>query len=166
MSRPAALAILACAQLAASAALAQTRPAVVEMQTNLGTIAIELDYARTPVTADNFVAYVTSGFYKDTLFHRVVPNFVIQGGCPRGDGYGALDHTIRSELWGSRFDRSGLLGMASAGRHTEGTQFFITHSPAPHLDGRYSCFGEVEKGMEAVHAIMPGDTIQQIEIIF
>lgn len=136
------------------------------IKTVKGSIILVLYPEQAPGSVANFIDLAQDGFFNGKVFHRVVPNFVIQGGCPRGDGYGALDHTIRSELWGSRFDRSGLLGMASAGRHTEGTQFFITHSPAPHLDGRYSCFGEVEKGMEAVHAIMPGDTIQQIEIIF
>lgn len=136
------------------------------IMTAKGSIILVLYPQRAPGSVANFIELAQKGFFDGKVFHRVVPNFVIQGGCPRGDGYGALDYTIRSELWDSRFNRSGLLGMASAGRHTEGTQFFITHSPAPHLDGRYSCFGEVEKGMETVHAIMPGDTIQKIEIIF
>lgn len=136
------------------------------IKTSKGSVILVLHPQRAPGSVANFIELVQKGFFNGKVFHRVVPNFVIQGGCPRGDGYGALDYTVRSELWESRFDRSGLVGMASAGRHTEGTQFFITHSPAPHLDGRYSCFGEVEKGMETVHAIMPGDTIQQIEIIF
>lgn len=136
------------------------------IKTSKGSIILTLFPQQAPGSVANFIELAGKGFFNGKVFHRVVPNFVIQGGCPRGDGYGALDYTIRSELWNSRFDRGGLVGMASAGRHTEGTQFFITHSPAPHLDGRYSCFGRVEKGMQTVHAIMPGDTIQQIEIIF
>ena len=88
----------------------------------------------------------------------------MQGGCPRGDGYGALDYTIRSEIGLAWYDKEGYLGMASAGPDTEGTQFFITHSPAPHLDGNYTIFGRVTSGMDVVNQLQPGDVIDQVNI--
>ena len=93
-----------------------------------------------------------------------MPNFVIQGGCPRGDGYGSLDYSLRSELPDVYYHEDGILGMASAGNDTEGVQFFITHSPAPHLDGRYTAFGRVLEGMDIVHNIQVGDIIRSIGI--
>lgn len=119
-----------------------------------------------PGSVVNFIELVESGFFTGKVFHRVVPNFVIQGGCPRGDGYGALSYTIRSELNRLSYDRPGRVGMASAGLNTEGTQFFITHSPTFHLDGRYSLFAEVESGQEVVDRTLPGDRIEEIEIIY
>ena len=91
---------------------------------------------------------------------------MIQTGCPRGDGFGNLDFTIRSELAGAYYNDEGYIGMASAGPHTEGTQWFITHSPTPHLDGRYTIFGKVTSGMDVVHRIGIGDTIKQITITY
>lgn len=140
-----------------------TRAAV---KTSKGMIIIALYPDNAPGTVANFIQLAEAGFYNGKVFHRVVPNFVIQGGCPRGDGYGALDYSIRSELAESDFMEPGIVGMASAGRHTEGTQFFITHSPAPHLNGRYTSFGRVEKGMDVVLSILPGDTIDNVEIIY
>jgi cyclophilin family peptidyl-prolyl cis-trans isomerase len=96
----------------------------------------------------------------------VVPNFVIQSGCPRGDGFGSLGFTIRSEVGDTYYNDEGYVGMASAGLHTEGTQFFITHSPTPHLDGRYTIFAKVIEGMDVVHKISIGDTIKTINIIY
>jgi len=138
----------------------------VVIKTSRGNIILQLWPDRAPGTVANFLQLVESKFYDGKVFHRVVPNFVIQGGCPRGDGYGSLNYTIRSELGWSRFEREGLLGMASAGLHTEGVQFFITHSAAPHLNGRYTCFGEVETGMDVVHLIRPGDRIESAEIVY
>ncbi len=91
---------------------------------------------------------------------------MIQSGCPRGDGYGRLDFTIRSELADAYYDSEGYVGMASAGPHTEGTQDFITHSPSPHLDGRYTIFGKVISGMDVVHNIGMGDTITATNISY
>jgi cyclophilin family peptidyl-prolyl cis-trans isomerase len=93
-----------------------------------------------------------------------VPNFVAQGGCHRGDGYGGEDYSIRSEFSYAKF-KEGAVGMASAGKDTEGTQWFITHSPAPHLDGRYTVFAHVIKGMEIVHQLDVGDQILSVELI-
>jgi len=135
-----------------------------KITTNKGVILLALFPDRAPETVSAFVQMVQSGFYNGKAFHRVVPNFVIQTGCPRGDGYGSLDFTLRSELAGSYYDDEGYVGMASAGPHTEGTQFFITHCPTPHLDGRYTIFGHVLSGMDVVHRIRVGDTIQSIEL--
>jgi len=88
----------------------------------------------------------------------------VQAGCPRGDGYGSLDYTIRSEVPQAYYDREGYIGMASAGPDTEGTQWFINHSPAMHLDGNYTIFGKVTSGMEYVHEIQEGDAIVDIMI--
>jgi len=129
-----------------------------------GEIRIRLMPEEAPGSVANFVQLAKDGFFKDKNFHRVVANFVIQGGCPRGDGYGSLDYTIRSELAPLNYDDEGYVGMASAGNHTEGTQFFITHSPTPHLDGNYTIFGKVVSGMETVHQIRVGDIIEQVTI--
>lgn len=143
----------------------QLRPASkVTLVTSKGDILITLYPDRAPGSVANFLDLAGKGFYNGKYFHRVVPNFVIQTGCPRGDGYGSLDFTLRSELADAYYDEEGYVGMASAGLHTEGTQFFITHSPTPHLDGRYTIFGKVISGMEVVHHIGMGDTIKTINI--
>lgn len=139
--------------------------AKVKIVTNRGDILVSLFPERAPETVSSFINLVRSGFYSEKVFHRVVPNFVVQTGCPRGDGYGSLDFTVRSELSGSYYDQEGYLGMASAGPHTEASQFFITHSPAPHLDGRYTIFGRVISGMDIVHRLQMGDVIRKIEWI-
>lgn len=137
----------------------------VHIITSAGDIELELYPEQAPATVANFIQLSGEGFYNGKHFHRVVPNFVIQTGCPRGDGYGSLDFTIRSELANAYYDDEGYIGMASAGLHTEGTQFFITHSPTPHLDGRYTVFGKVVAGMDVVHRIGMGDTIKQINLL-
>lgn len=134
------------------------------IRTNKGTIVLELFTDIAPGTVTNFVKLARDGYFDGKVFHRVVPNFVIQGGCPRGDGYGSLDYTIRSELPYLHYDREGFVGMASAGNHTEGVQFFITHSPTPHLDGNYTIFAKVEEGMDIVHQILVGDLIDNVTI--
>ena len=132
--------------------------------TNKGTIRLRLMPDHAPGTVSNFVMLARRGFYESKRIHRVVPNFVIQGGCPRGDGYGSLDYSIRSELSPMNYDREGLVGMASAGNHTECTQWFITHSPTPHLNGNYTIFAEVVEGMDVVHQIEVGDIIKRVAI--
>ena len=141
-----------------------TNSAAAVIQTTKGKIRVSLFPLLAPGTVTNFIELAESGFFKDNNFHRVVPNFVIQGGCPRGDGYGSLDYSIRSELPLAYYDEAGYIGMASAGNHTEGTQFFITHSPTPHLDGNYTIFGKVTEGMEAVHQMEQGDNILSVAI--
>ncbi|MDX1939725.1 MAG: peptidylprolyl isomerase [Saprospiraceae bacterium] len=134
------------------------------LRTNRGDITIRLLPEIAPGSVVNFVQLAKDGFYDGKTFHRVVANFVVQGGCPRGDGYGSLDYSIRSELPPIYYDREGYVGMASAGNHTEGTQFFITHSPTPHLDGNYTIFGRVVEGMDIVHLIRIGDVINKVLI--
>jgi cyclophilin family peptidyl-prolyl cis-trans isomerase len=109
----------------------------------------------------SFVRLAVSGFYNGLTFHRVVPNFVVQGGDPRGDGWGGPGYSIRSELGTARYER-GTVGMASSGKDTEGCQFFITHSAQPHLDGRYTIFAVVERGMDVVDALQIGDRILSV----
>nr|MDQ3018092.1 peptidylprolyl isomerase [Bacteroidota bacterium] len=123
----------------------------VHIITSAGDIDVELYPERAPQSVSNFIQLASEGFFNGKAFHRVVPNFVVQTGCPRGDGFGSLDFTIRSEVDHGYYNDEGYLGMASAGPHTEGTQFFITHSPTPHLDGRYTLFGKVKSGMQVIH---------------
>ena len=111
----------------------------------------------------NFVELVEQGFFDKLSFHRVVPNFVIQGGDPRGDSWGSPGYAIRSEFNMQPYLR-GTVGMASAGKDTEGCQFFITHSPQPHLDGRYTVFGQVTAGMDIVDAIQEGEVMEVVAI--
>ncbi len=134
------------------------------LKTSKGDITLRLMPNYAPGTVANFLELIRDKFYDGKNFHRVVPNFVIQGGCPRGDGYGSLAYTIRSELPYLHYDREGYVGMASAGNHTEGTQFFITHSPTPHLDGNYTIFARVIDGMDTVHRIEIGDVIREVVI--
>ncbi|MFQ5751769.1 MAG: HEAT repeat domain-containing protein [bacterium] len=133
------------------------------IKTNRGNIEIELFTADAPLTVLNFVQLAEKGFYDRLTFHRVVPNFVIQGGDPRGDSWGSPGYAIRSEFNKRPYLR-GTVGMASAGKDTEGCQFFITHSEQPHLDGRYTVFGQVTSGMDVVDAIQEGDVMELVTI--
>lgn len=135
-----------------------------EIITNRGAIQIKLNKEEAPASVINFINLAESGYYKDKSIHRVVPNFVIQGGGNRGDGYGSLDYTIRSELRDGDFDASGWVGMASAGPHTESQQWFITYRPALHLNGRYTRFGKVVDGWDTLMEIKKGDIIKEIQI--
>ncbi len=133
------------------------------ISTDRGQIKIELLPEDAPLTVNNFVNLTKSAYYDSLTFHRVVPNFVIQGGDPRGDGWGSPGYAIRSEFNKNNYLR-GAVGMASSGKDTEGSQFFITHSAQPHLDGRYTVFGRVVSGMDVVDAIQEGDIINKIRI--
>ncbi len=137
----------------------------VSMETNRGTIDLELYPKMAPGTVANFVDLVNVNYYADKPIHRVVPGFVIQGGCNRGDGYGSLDYNIRSDLSQVYYDQPGYIGMASAGNHTESAQWFITQGPTPHLDGKYSLFGKVIDGLDVIYATQIGDKIQSIRIL-
>jgi len=134
------------------------------IKTSKGDISIRLLVDEAPGSVANFVDLSSKKYYDGKFFHRVVPNFVVQAGCPRGDGWGGEAYSIRSEFFPRKYT-TGSIGMASAGRDTEGTQWFITHSPTPHLEGRYTQFGEVEKGMDVVDKIEVGDSILSIQII-
>ena len=134
------------------------------IKTSKGDITIRLFVDEAPGSVANFVTLASNKYYDGKFFHRVVPNFVVQGGCPRGDGWGSEAYSIRSEFSQRRY-KTGSIGMASAGKDTEGTQWFITHSSTPHLEGRYTLFAEVVQGMDVVHQIEVGDTIISVEII-
>jgi cyclophilin family peptidyl-prolyl cis-trans isomerase/HEAT repeat protein len=134
------------------------------IKTSRGDITIRLLIEEAPGSVANFVELVEKNYYDGKVFHRVAPNFVIQGGCPRGDGWGSEDYSIRSEFSSRRY-KEGSVGMASAGKDTEGVQWFITHSPTPHLDGRYTIFAEVTNGMDVVHKIEVGDIISDIRLL-
>jgi cyclophilin family peptidyl-prolyl cis-trans isomerase len=133
------------------------------IETDKGTIEIELDVLDAPLTADNFIALARKGYFDGLTFHRVVPDFVVQGGDPRGDGEGGPGYTIRDELNQEPYLR-GTVGMALAWRDTAGSQFFITHSPQPHLDARYTVFGHVVNGIEVVDAINQWDVVKRIRV--
>jgi cyclophilin family peptidyl-prolyl cis-trans isomerase/HEAT repeat protein len=133
------------------------------IETTRGTIELELAVLDAPQTSRNFMALAEKGFFNGLQVHRVVPNFVVQDGDPRGDGEGGPGYSIRDELNDRPYLR-GTVGMALEWRDTGGSQFFITHSPQPHLDGRYTAFGHVVNGMDVVDRIQQGDVIQRIRI--
>lgn len=135
----------------------------VTIKTVKGDIVIRLLVNESPGSASNFVQLIKDGFYKESYIHRVATNFVIQDGCPRGDGWGSPPYSIGSEL-GPRYYEEGSVGMASSGKDTESSQWFITHSSTPHLDGRYTIFGQVVSGMEVVHKLEVGDKILALEL--
>jgi cyclophilin family peptidyl-prolyl cis-trans isomerase/HEAT repeat protein len=137
---------------------------VLRLETTRGAIELELDAESAPQTVETVLRLAEEGRYDGVEFHRVVPNFVIQGGdVERGDGWGGPGFAIRSELTRTPFDR-GAVGMASAGKDTEGSQYFVTHSMQPHLDGRYTAFGRVVSGMNVVDAIQMGDRVVRITL--
>jgi cyclophilin family peptidyl-prolyl cis-trans isomerase/HEAT repeat protein len=133
------------------------------LHTARGRIEILLDVVETPLTTQSFMDLARRGFYDGLTFHRVEPNFVVQGGSPRGDGNGGPGYAIRCEI-GQRPYGRGAVGMALSGKDTGGSQFFITHVAQPHLDGGYTLFGRVTGGMDVVDQIRPGDVIEHIEI--
>ena len=133
------------------------------IETPKGTVEFELAVLDAPQTSRNFMALARKGFFNGLQIHRVVPNFVVQDGDPRGDGEGGPGYTIRDELNERPFLR-GAVGMALSGRDTGGSQFFIAHSPQPHLDARYTVFGHVVNGMEVVDRIQQGDTITRVRV--
>lgn len=135
-----------------------------EFVTSAGTFTVELYKKAAPATVVNFIQLAESGYYDNKLIHRVVPNFVIQGGGNRGDGYGSMDYTIRSEVGPQYYDKSGMMGMASAGLHTESQQWFVTLRPTLHLNGRYTQFAGVTTGKEVLPLIRRGDQITNIKI--
>ncbi|MCX6163590.1 MAG: peptidylprolyl isomerase [Ignavibacteriae bacterium] len=131
------------------------------LKTEKGNIKIKLLPEVALFSVMNFIKLAEKKFYDKTTFPRVVPNFVIQGGDPQNSGYGGPDYSIRSEFSPLHYER-GVFGMASEGRNTEGSQFFIMHSPHYHLDGRYTIFGEVVEGMDVVDNIAFSDILETI----
>ncbi|GAA4354445.1 peptidylprolyl isomerase [Hymenobacter saemangeumensis] len=136
----------------------------VRLRTSQGDILLELLVNEAPGAVASFVTLVRSKFYDNLYFHRVVPNFVAQGGDPRGDGSGSAPYTLRSEFGDLRY-QEGSVGLASSGKDTESCQFFITHAPTPHLDGRYPIFARVVGGMDVVHKLEIGDQILSMELV-
>lgn len=135
------------------------------IKTERGNMFVELYDNDTPITVENFVKLAKSGFYNGLTFHRVIPNFVIQGGCPKGDGTGGPGYSIPCELSGqNQYHDRGVLSVAHSGRNTGGSQFFICHSRqnTAHLDRNHTCFGRVVQGLEVIDSIRPGDKINEI----
>jgi cyclophilin family peptidyl-prolyl cis-trans isomerase len=157
-----------------SGALDTTKSYTATFKTQRGDITVELYADRAPLTVENFVNLARAGFYDGTTFHRVIKGFMAQGGDPTGTGTGGPGYQFADEFHPSlRHDGAGVLSMANAGAGTNGSQFFITHGPTPHLDNRHSVFGKVTGGMDVVNALRerdpqrdrePGDRIETIEI--
>lgn len=136
--------------------------------TNKGVMTADLYAKETPITVENFTKLAKSGFYNGLTWHRVIPDFVIQGGCPSGTGTGGPGWTIPCEVTAEKqHHERGVLSMAHAGRNTGGSQFFVCHSRrnTAHLDGNHTCFGIVTEGLDVIDAIVPGDKIEKIEIV-
>jgi peptidyl-prolyl cis-trans isomerase B (cyclophilin B) len=139
----------------------------ISMQTSKGDIHLILYGTKTPKTVTNFLELAKNGYYDDLIFHRVIPNFMIQGGCPFGSGRGGPGYTFEDEFVPSlRHDDAGILSMANAGPNTNGSQFFITHEATPWLDGKHTVFGKVvdESDQTVVDSIRAGDKILGITI--
>ncbi|MDJ1140869.1 peptidylprolyl isomerase [Marinicella marina] len=137
------------------------------IKTNKGDININLTDDKTPITVANFVNLAQQGFYNDLSFHRVIPDFMVQGGCPIGTGTGGPGYKFEDEFDASlKHDKPGILSMANAGPGTNGSQFFVTHVATPWLDGKHSVFGEVVSAEDqaVVNAIVGGDEIKTIEV--
>ena len=135
------------------------------IETDKGTIEIKLYPEHAPKTVNNFVALARDGFYDGLVFHRVISNFMIQGGDPTGTGRGGPGYKFEDEVRDNPLKHeTGSLSMANAGPNTNGSQFFITHGPQPHLNGRHTVFGKVMNGQEAVDAIEQGDAMNRVTI--
>ena len=142
-------------------------PVQATIHTSKGNIRLKLFPDEAPLTVLNFINLATKGFYNDLTFHRVIPDFMIQGGCPIGTGTGGPGYRFKDEFSPMRkHDKPGILSMANAGPQTNGSQFFITHVPTPWLDNRHTVFGEVVAGedQKVVDSIVQGDTIDSITI--
>ena len=142
-----------------------TRKYRARFKTEKGDIDVELYADRAPLTVENFINLARAGFYDGTTFHRVIPGFMAQGGDPTGTGTGGPGYQFGDEFHPSlRHDAPGVLSMANAGPGTNGSQFFITHVPTPHLDGKHTVFGNVREGQDVVNKIQKGDAIKSITI--
>jgi peptidyl-prolyl cis-trans isomerase B (cyclophilin B) len=137
----------------------------VRIETNRGTIELELYPEHAPKTVNNFVFLAGEGFYDDLVFHRVIDNFMVQGGDPTGSGSGGPGYRFEDELTDNplKHERC-VISMANAGPNTNGCQFFITHAPQPHLDGAHTVFGTVLEGQDIVDALQQGDTMTRVAV--
>jgi peptidyl-prolyl cis-trans isomerase B (cyclophilin B) len=138
----------------------------IQIQTERGNITIEMFEDEAPNTVANMISLIEKGYYDGLNFHRVIPDFMIQGGCPHGTGTGGPGYDFDDECaQDRRHDRAGVLSMANAGPGTNGSQFFITHGPTPHLDGKHTVFGKVTEGQEVVDEIKQGDVMQTVVVL-
>ena len=136
------------------------------VKTNKGDIEATLFASKAPLTVANYLNLAKHGYYDGLTFHRVIPNFMIQGGDPTGTGMGGPGYKFEDEVnTGLKHDKAGIFSMANSGLGTNGSQFFITHLPTPHLDGKHTVFGEVTKGQNVVNAIAQDDKIVKIEVL-
>lgn len=146
-----------------------------KLHTNKGDIVLKLEFTKTPLTVINFAGlsegkkhsniHAGKPFYDGLKFHRVIDNFMIQGGDPKGNGTGGPGYKFADEITNLKHDRGGILSMANSGPNSNGSQFFITHVATPWLDGKHTVFGHVVKGMKVVNLIKKGDFIRKVEII-
>ena len=135
------------------------------IETNRGSMELELYPEHAPKTVNNFVFLAREGYYDGVGFHRVIRNFVIQGGDPTGTGRGGPGYQFEDEVAGNPLKHErGVISMANAGPNTNGSQFFITHAPQPHLDGNHTVFGRIVAGLEVVDAIEQGDTMKKLTV--
>ncbi len=137
---------------------------IANFDTDRGTIRVELAADKTPLTVANFVNLAKRGFYDGLNFHRVIADFMIQGGCPEGRGTGGPGYRFEDEVGTGLTHERGVLSMANAGPGTNGSQFFITHVPCGWLDGKHTVFGKVIEGIEVVDAVKQGDIIKSVKI--
>ncbi|MCD6486805.1 MAG: peptidylprolyl isomerase [Syntrophobacterales bacterium] len=138
----------------------------ITMETNKGVIELELYAQHAPKTVNNFVFLAREGFYDGVTFHRVISDFMVQGGDPTGTGRGGPGYQFEDEFKDNALKHeSHVISMANAGPNTNGSQFFITHSPQPHLDGHHTVFGKVVAGGDVVNAIRQGDKMERVEIL-
>lgn len=138
-----------------------------KIKTAKGDMTVHFYSEDAPKTVENFTTLASKGFYDGLTFHRVIPDFVIQGGCPKGTGSGGPGYTIKCELdGGNQYHDRGVLSMAHAGKDTGGSQFFICHSRTntAHLDRKHTCFGRVVEGLDVIDKIKQGDKIEKIEV--
>ena len=147
--------------------MTESNDVIAVIETNKGTIKLKLFTGKTPVTTGNFINLAKRGYYDGLTFHRVLENFMIQGGCPSGTGSGGPGYEFEDEFDPElKHDKPGILSMANAGSGTNGSQFFITHVETPWLDGKHSVFGEVlsSSDQDVVNSIAGGDQIKSIKI--
>lgn len=135
------------------------------IETAKGNIVLELYPTNAPKTVNNFVFLARQGFYDGLKFHRVISNFMVQGGDPTGTGSGGPGYKFEDETYGNPLKHeTGVISMANAGANTNGSQFFITHSPQPHLNGKHTVFGKVIEGQDVVNAIRQGDVMTKVTV--
>ncbi len=138
----------------------------IQIHTDRGDMTIEMFEDHAPNTVANMISLIEKGYYDGLKFHRVISDFMIQGGCPQGTGTGGPGYKFDDECTSEcRHDSAGILSMANAGPRTNGSQFFITHGPTPHLDGKHTVFGKVTEGLDVVHEIKQGDVMEKVVVL-